>query len=304
MNNLLHEINTPIATTIVGALLAALFGFIKYIQREKLKLNYSITESDFFPLEDGQGKYCAVNIANGGGTIIKNIIAEIGINDSTLESITSHDLVSNVEKLDNKIRIHIPSLNPKEDLSLVLTSKVSENSEVKMKLRAEGVNGQERKVNPSAWDFSGVAAIAGLIGFFAAILWIDLASPDMDKGNKTNAIYSELRKVGLSDVFYKMVESHDDISYQYTAYFLLAEYVKNPSGVKKYESALNSLANTSGILDNSLATIYYVLYKIKTFEGDKSKATVYLEKCRDSSKDTYHTLVENDIYEKLDSIAK
>lgn len=302
---LFDQINTPIATTIVGACLAALFGYAKYIKRDRLTLSYTKTESDFFPLGEGQGKYYAINIANNGGRLIKNIVAELDISDSSLESVTSHDLISNIERLGNKVKIHIPNLNPKEDISVVITSKVNRESKASVKLRAEGVNGEERKVNLSGWDISAVASLAGIAGFFGAILYITVRMPiEGDVNNKTAEIYTKFRESGLSSVFYKMVQNHDEISYEYSAYYLLAEYVKNPGDLSKYDRVLNALGETDGVQSNSVSTIYYVLYKIQKYEGNQEKAKVNMEKCRNASKETYKILVEQDINESIDLVPK
>lgn len=72
------EITKTITVNIAtGATVVLFTSWYIWRLREKLKLSYSVTESELFPFQGGQGKYYAIKLTNNGKKLIKNITFSI-----------------------------------------------------------------------------------------------------------------------------------------------------------------------------------------------------------------------------------
>lgn len=60
-----YDITKTITVNVAAGTIVVLFtSWYIWKRREKLKLSYSVTASDFFPFKDGYGKYFAIKLEN------------------------------------------------------------------------------------------------------------------------------------------------------------------------------------------------------------------------------------------------
>lgn len=73
---------------IIPAALAFVVGLILWlIQRERITLKYTISESKVFPKDGGKGKYFLLNLRNTGNKAIENINYKVELNLGKIESL-------------------------------------------------------------------------------------------------------------------------------------------------------------------------------------------------------------------------
>lgn len=304
------DILNVLTTNVAGGILVALFtfwlGWQTWRKREKLLLSYTITESDFFPFHNGQGKYYAIKISNNGGKEIKNITTSIDISDSEIDQVTKHELINDLKKEVTQIKFRIDTLNPNEDIDFVITSKVTKTSKPSIKIRGEGVNGLEKSYAPSKSDIVGTAIIFTGIGFLLTVLYISLMSNRLSKNDpsvdRMDNIFKALNKADLPQVFSQIIDKHDDITYEGTAFYLLNSYLKDTINGDKYIKALKNLTTVEDIAPNSKGAAYYLVYKIDIKRRNITEANEYLDKCKNETSDMYEFLNEQDKYYNLDSL--
>ncbi len=294
---------TTITVNIATGIIIALFtGWFFWRKREKLILSYTITESDFFPFHNEQGKYYAIKIANNGGKLIKNITVDISISDAEIETVTTHELMNNLNKQANVVKFTVDILNPKEDINFVITSKVKETSKPKIKIRGEGVNALEKSDVPSKSDITGTAIIWAFIGFLSALIFINVMAEETPINDRIDNVFGILNKAGLPHVFHQIIEHHDDLTYEGTAFYLVNAYLKDTANGTKYITALKNISSIPDIALKSKGVAYYLIYKIDVKSKNMIEANKYLEKCKKETPDTYEYLIEQDQNYNLDSI--
>ncbi|HXU26972.1 MAG TPA: hypothetical protein VN698_07060 [Bacteroidia bacterium] len=297
---------TTITTNVAGGIILFLFtiwySWHIWRRREKLILSYTVTESDLFPIHNAQGKYYAIKISNNGGKLIKNITADITISDAEIDKITNHDLITNLEKKDAQVKFSVELLNPKEDIDFVITSKVKTDSKFKIKIRGEGVNAFEKINSPSKTDVVGTAIIWAFIGFFFAFVYINIMTKDNPTIERMDNVFGALNKAGLPHVFQQIIDKHDDISYEGTAFYLMNSYLRDTTNREKYINALKNLVANENVALNSKGVACYLIYKIDLKAKNSIEANEYLNKCKTDAPDTYKFLFEQDQHYNIDSI--
>lgn len=107
------------------AILALLVGYILWqLRRERISLNYDVTESDSFPRDAGVGKYFIIKLRNSGNKAVQDIAINIDFGSDVIESFSFSDeqLVSDIKQTKSYLRSKLALLNPKEVLSITITA--------------------------------------------------------------------------------------------------------------------------------------------------------------------------------------
>lgn len=302
MIDFIHSISPTITSGIIVTLLTS---WLIWRKREKLFLTYSITESNFFPFHGKEGKYFAIKISNNGGKIIKNIKVNFSITDAKIDSYTNHELISHINQNEKTLKFNIESLNPKENVELIITSSVSQTSKIILTARGEGVNAEEKAVEPSKTDIVGTAILFTFIGFLATVLLINVGE-ETESVERIDNVYSILNQSKMGYLFNNIVVNHDDITYRNTSYLIFNEYIKDTSKVdlEKYPTALKSISNIKGISTSSKGFAYYLIYKINKHENNQVDANLYLEKLKKECNDTYDYLMTQDKFYDVNELKK
>lgn len=125
------------------------------LQRERLRLDYDIVASDFFPRQAGLGRYFIVRIRNTGNKQIQDIDFSLTLKVGTIESISFSDpqLVRNLSKEASVARGLLPLLNPDEVFSATVTASDNpQGSPLQVVARAPGVTAVPRSEgNVPSW---------------------------------------------------------------------------------------------------------------------------------------------------------
>jgi hypothetical protein len=288
--NFLSMYSVNVATGITVVLLTS---WLIWRSREKLNLSYTVTESDIFPFHNANGKYYAIKISNNGGKLIKSITVDISLTEGEIDQITNHDLMSNLLKEPRRLKFDVSTLNPKEDISFIITSKVTEESELFMKVRGEGVNGSEKEETPSKADLTGTALVFTLVGFCIMIIFSKLTEPSNNEDTRLKNIYVSLNKAGLPEIFNKIMVFKDNPTYKGTAYNIVDYYLQDSSkSPGKYIVALQNLSECE-MSKGSKAVIYYLIFKLET-KVQYADANMYLKKCKEEDEETYNYLLSVD----------
>jgi hypothetical protein len=107
------------------AIFALLVGYILWqLRRERISLNYDVTESESFPRDAGVGKYFIIKLRNSGNKAIQDIAINIDFDSDVIETISFSDkqLVSDIEQTKSYLRSNLALLNPKEVLRITITA--------------------------------------------------------------------------------------------------------------------------------------------------------------------------------------
>lgn len=136
---------------IIPALLALIVGLVLwFIKRDRLSLEYTITESEIFPKGRVQGKYFLLNLKNNGNKALENINYQLELNLGKIDSLlfSKKDLISISSQSEKNIHGLISLLNPNEELHTTLTIENAEDySKIKIQARGVGVTAIESKKN-------------------------------------------------------------------------------------------------------------------------------------------------------------
>lgn len=136
---------------IIPAFLAFIVGLVLwFIKRDRLSLEYTITESEIFPKGSVQGKYFLLNLKNNGNKALENINYQLELNLGKIDSLqfSKKDLIDINQQSDKTIKGLIALLNPNEELRTTLTIENAEDySKIKIQARGVGVTAIESKKN-------------------------------------------------------------------------------------------------------------------------------------------------------------
>ncbi len=296
-----YDITQTITVNVAAGTIVALFtSWYIWKRREKLRLSYSVTESELFPFKDGQGKYYAVKLSNNGKKLIKSISTDIYLSHAEIDQVTSHDLIKDLQIEKDQIKFSLETLNPDEDVSFIITAKVSAATTKEIKVRGEGVNASEENQSPSKFDLTATAIIFSVIGFLFTIVYANVTAEDSPKDTRLNNIYNAFAKAGTPITFHEMIHYNSDPTYRSTAYNLCYKYVTDQKHKESYRKTLENLLDYE-MVKESKATILYFLYKICLQEKNQSLGNTYLNKCEDCDPATYKFYMANDQNFRLDS---
>lgn len=134
---------------IIPAALAFIVGLILWlIQRDRITLEYTITESEVFPKNGGQGKYFLLNLKNTGNKAIQNINYKVSLNLGKIESLqfSKKELIDIESQTIQEIIGNISLLNPNEELHSTVTIDGAEDySKIIILARGIGITASESK---------------------------------------------------------------------------------------------------------------------------------------------------------------
>lgn len=323
---------------IIPALLTLIVGIVLwFIKRDRLSLEYTITESEIFPKGAIQGKYFLLNLKNNGNKALENINYQLELNLGKIDSLqfSKRDLIDINEQSDKTINGLIALLNPNEELRTTLTIENAEDySKVKIQARGVGVTAIESKKNQIPYylqnfliPFSIVIAVSTGYSAFTSVNQIKvnesinsiteqseklslllkenkaiqkelLAKPDREQ-----IVFALLNKAGLSFLLPRLLESTgDNLPYWKTGLFLVNSYLIDKKNSIKYVNAIESLANIKEISQSSKGFLFYLAGKIEKNEQHTERAILFFKKCKDSTPLIYEYLIEQDPAYNLNTI--
>ncbi len=169
------------------------------LQKKRIGMDYEVIASQVYPHESGKGKYFIINIRNTGNQPIKKSTIQIIFNSGSIEFVNFSDeqLISNLKQEKSFFNYQVPLLNPKEVLSMTITTKdVDEDTTPRITARAEGVTAQEKKqIEKYVEDFNIILlGIALGIGTIVALsTWTSFKQTQVKKSIDNIESVGELR---------------------------------------------------------------------------------------------------------------
>jgi hypothetical protein len=318
-------------TYIITAIFAFIVGLaLWFIKRDRLSLEYTITESEIFPKGELQGKYFLLNLKNNGNKALENINYHLELNLGKIESLrfSKKDLINVNEQSEKTVKGLISLLNPNEELHSTLTIENAEDySKIKIQARGVGVTAIESKKNQISYYLQYLlltVSVIVLISIGYLTFEIDnqakvlksisnltegseklslLLDEQLGKPDREQIIFASLNKAGLSFLLPKLLESTgDNLPYWKTGLFLVNSYLIDKKNSTKYVNVLESLANIKDISPSSKSFLFYLAGKIEKNEQHTERAILYFNKCKDNAPLIYEYLIEQDPAYNLNSI--
>lgn len=321
------------------AFLALIVGLVLwFIKRDRLSLEYTITESEIFPKGAVQGKYFLLNLKNNGNKALENISYQLELNLGKIDSLqfSKKDLIDVDEQSEKTIKGLISLLNPNEELHTTLTIENAEDySKIKIQARGIGVTAIESKKNQIPFYlqnflilFSIVITVSTGYSVFTSVNQVkvnesissiteqseklslllkesetSLKQEALGKPDREQIIFASLNKAGLSFLLPRLLESTgDNLPYWKTGLFLVNSYLIDKKNSNKYVNVLDSLANIKDISPSSKGFLFYLAGKIEKNEQHAERAILYFNKCKANAPLMYEYLIEQDPAYNLNSI--
>lgn len=291
---------------LIGAIAALIVWFIQWrIQKDKLKLVYSLKKTDSFPSGTEIGQAFRILITNTGNKPVLDCKCRVHFATGKIDSFkfSADHLVSEISSKERSIDSFIPLLNPKDSLELTITCK-NEISIDKpaIDVRAIGVTAKAKAEKD--WTSWIVLSILG-----ALIIWFvffDNEKEDRTIPTTQDHIFTVLNEAGLPEIFPQIIASNpEDVSYKNTAFILFHNFLVDEKNQEKYVIGLRKLTEVDeSVRPNSRSTIFYLLAKAEQFRNNKEKADEYFSKSKEVAPATYNYLMSKDGFYDLRALQK
>jgi len=305
----------------VGALIVGVLLWL--LQRERLVLEYEIVESDPFPLEGGIGKYFVCELKNNGNRAIEKISLKIEAREGRILSIkySNTQLLNIDEQNGSLVEGIVPLLNPKEQISAILTLKgVDVYANVRIQARAVGVTAKKKSSESIPLYYKIIVAIAltsfgsflaynagSLMAIKESINDINVHSKFLQeaegKPDQPQIVFATLNRAGLSQILPGLIDiSGDTIPYWKTGVYLMHSYLLDKGNAKKYVNALEQLSQAQDIAPSSKGFLLYFAGRIEKSEGHLENAAQYFGICKKEAPLMYEYLMAQDPNYDLEAV--
>ncbi|MCU0434618.1 MAG: hypothetical protein MUC87_14280 [Bacteroidia bacterium] len=283
---------------IIGLFITIAGGIIIWwIQKDKLKLVYDISASVQFPSGSKKGRFFNITFKNTGNKPITNCDIDISFESSAIDSyaFSNIKLVSNINKSENSISGQIPLLNPKESLLLTITTKEDKGlNNPSVSARAIGVTATRVSSNSRSFIDKLIILLLFVATLVMAITTLKIKVQQKNEPQQEDRIFILFNINGIGNDYPVFISSYEK-TYKDAGLFLFYKYVSLKKDNEKYLNSLIALAECDeDMSNNSRAFIYYLIAKIKGYEGKKPEAIQFLDKSKESREDLYQLLIEND----------
>jgi len=316
---------------IIPAILAFCGGLLLWIiKRDKVSMEYEVIESEIFPRDTGNGKYFVIKINNGGNKPVADTALKLVFNSGEIESVnfSNEDLLKDVDKDNCQVKAIIPLLNPKEHLSITITTiNADANTKPVVQARAVGVTAVEKKKGEALSTYamnilSAIAVGVAITALFSAwnsykqintvktideikneLVIVGKKSADieesiqqrkLDDPKTEQIVFAILNKAGIGYVFPDLVCSGGQIEYWRTGIFLMHSFLIDQQNAEKYISAMTQLVEIEEYSASSKGFNLYLLAKMYHFIGNSEKAITYMELCKNQTPSMYEYLINQD----------
>ncbi len=298
-------------------------GYILWqLKKERISLNYYVTESDVFPRDTGVGKYFIIKLRNSGNKAIQNIALNIVFDSDVIETVSFSDeqLISDIEQSKANLKGNLALLNPKEVLSITITAKSNEHiGSPDIFARALGATATALKddsnnqVIPLPLAIALLATLGATLGMAAFTLFhnynpasteqIESLITKRDKlikkgrqGEPDSAqhLFSIFNRSGISYLFPDLIEKNGEAKYWKTGAYLMHRFLKDKRNREKYVAAMLMLIEVENIAPSSLGFNLYLIAKMEEHRGNADRALKYLEKCKEKAPLMYDYMMAQD----------
>jgi nitrogen fixation-related uncharacterized protein len=330
---------------LIPAILTAILTFVGglllwQIKRERISLEYDCIGSEIFPRESGFGRYFIIKFINSGNKSIENTKLTIIFPTGTIESVNFSDqkLINDVVIEGPQLSGSLPLLNPKEDLSVTITT-IGKPDIIfpTITARSVGVTAVPKNnapINiPSLSLPIAILALGITVTFFIwqmsykqtevskslqALTASEQRDSDLEKllADRKQAekereqgkpeteqiVFAILNRVGLSHLMYRLVETGENVTFWKTGLMLMQAFLVDQKNTDKYFAAMNSITELTDMAPSSLGFNLYLLAKMEQFRGNNNKAIQYFEKCKTRTPLMYEHLMAQDPTYNLENL--
>lgn len=194
----------------IAAVLAFGFALILWqLEKDRLALEYEVTESAQFPRGTVIGKYFIVSLQNSGNKSVDHIALQVTFDSDVIESMqfSEPSMVSGISQSASDVSAQVPLLNPEESISVTITTSGRVIPQTpRVAARAAGVTARRRsegglwhQIAPLFYTLIGVMCFGILVAFFGYY-----------RAFKTSASISRLENLG--DVSQRIEKSGEKLA--------------------------------------------------------------------------------------------
>jgi len=304
----------------IPAALAFVVGLILWlIQRDRITLEYTISESEIFPKDGRKGKYFLLNLKNTGNKAIQNINYKAELNLGKIESLqfSKEELINIESQTVQKITGLIPLLNPNDELHSTITiDNAEEYSKITILARGIGITASESKMDQFSIYFKdsfiplmvGILALTAFTTFTSfnqvkvsntiksiSDLTKELEKSEQGQPEREQIVFAILNKSGLSYIMPQLLaNSGDNLTYWKTGLTIMHLYLLDKKNSKKYVNALNLISKLEVIASSSKGFLLYLAGKIEKEEGNTTQTMYFYNLCKKETPLMYEHLMEQD----------
>lgn len=307
----------------ITAIVTLIVGYILWqLKKERISLNYYLTESDVFPRDTGVGKYFIIKLRNSGNKAIQNIALNIVFDSDVIETVSFSDkqLITDIEQNKSNLKGNLALLNPKEVLSTTITATSNKHiGTPNIFARALGAtatileDGSNNQTIPLPLAITILTTLAITLGT-VAFTFFHSYNPEpteqvesiikkhdelirkKEQGEPESAqfLFSIFNRSGISYLFPELIEQNGEIKYWKTGAYLMHRFLKDKRNRGKYVAAMLMLIEVENIAPSSLGFNLYLIAKMEEHRGNADLALKYLEKCKKKAPLMYDFMMAQD----------